>query len=297
MTVRLTTSVGRYRGTTDCKGVMMRKWLLATALVTLFALFVGFGVAEARSDALMATFVTNTSTRGINLDGEIYWTLIRPHTADVIVTVYNVGVVKQTATILAGESWCFETTGMDSVRVARATTTVVDYALSTRRDQKPSLAPFGRTELTTIDTALDSAVTLLSAPGVREVSATFTAAQNVTLTGHLVRCTYPQAITPSLDGCVAAYWIVDFSSWDGNVMFKTIIGATGTADPDTAFYTPPVDTLYVLDTDFGGTREGLLIPITNFEGGYLAGYPYLQMQTRKDVTNIDSLYVYLVRVF
>lgn len=153
------------------------------------------------------------------------------------------------------------------------------------------------TTLTASDTAIGSVATLLGAPAVREVSATFTAAQNVTLTGHLTRCTYPQAITPTLDGCVAAYWIVDFSSWDGNVMFKTIIGATGTADPDTAFYTPPLDTLYVLEGDFGGTREGLVIPITNFDGGYLAGYPYLQMQTRTDVTNIDSLYIYLVRVF
>lgn len=147
----------------------MRKWLLAAALTALLA-SVGFGAAEARSDALVGTFVTNTSTRGIALDSEIYWTLVRPQTADVIITVYNMGSVKCTATVLAGESWCFETSGMDSVRVARATTTIVDYALSTRKEEKPSLEPSVGPTLTTIDTAVDSVVTLLSSPEVRTFS-------------------------------------------------------------------------------------------------------------------------------
>ena len=116
----------------------MIKRLLALTLIASVALCVGFGEVEARS-ALNGNFVTNTSTRGILLDGDVHWVLVHPRAEDVVVEVWNTSAKQYEFTIEAGYAHTFQTSGMDSCRVVRASTTIVDYGLSTIRNCKPSL--------------------------------------------------------------------------------------------------------------------------------------------------------------
>ena len=116
----------------------MRKRLLALALIASVALCVGFGEAGATSD-LTDNFVTGTSTRGIILSNDIHWVLIHPRGEDVVVEVWNTSAKQYEFTIEAGYAHTFQTSGMDSCRVVRANTTVVDYSMSTRKDCTPSL--------------------------------------------------------------------------------------------------------------------------------------------------------------
>lgn len=120
----------------------MRKWLWALAVVSLLALFIMPSIADTR-EAMDGYFVTNTSTRGIALDGDTHWALIHPRTVDVVVEVWNtVGgtAAKQYEFIVEdGDARVFQVSGMDSLRIVRATTTIVDYGLSTIMFATPSL--------------------------------------------------------------------------------------------------------------------------------------------------------------
>ena len=117
---------------------MIRKLILALAVGTLLALFIAPSVANASSD-LADNFVSGTSTRGIVLDGDIHWVLVHPRAENVVVEMWNSGSKQYEFTVLADYAWVFQTSGMDSCRVVRASATIVDYGMSTIKQCAPSL--------------------------------------------------------------------------------------------------------------------------------------------------------------
>lgn len=274
----------------------MKKWIL-TGLALMLVLSIS---AEVGAVVIKNETVSNGTAvvRIQGLRGAYKMLSIHPHTQDVIVSVYSGGAVIEDFTVLAGSWRMAEIAARDSVQVARATATAVDWSISTQY-----YTPIGGSSWTV--TAFDSLVTLNSSPEPRTVTDQILIAQD--LDNNEISTTgiaYPQSSGIDMNGARAAYVTIQFASFSaGDLGIEILIGPTGSAEFDTLHSavlwdaTGVIPTEYVFDSANWPTAGAMTIPITVFDGSPLGGYLHIRVSDADASLSIADVDIGVVTIW